>query len=174
MENEKEKQVKTHFGFVSFDSWRAALRKAPNSNWLKERNIGGNKKSKYIPLFVQQALCDLFFREFDVIQENYQVVQNEIICTVKISFLPDYPYSEHRYMTGVAAKPIQQDSGISASSFPTGKKANALEYNSPAARSAAVSNALTNFANIFGRNVNREIRNDYNMSDKKPKENTDE
>ena len=70
-------------------------------------------------------------------------------------------------MTGVAAKPIQQDKDMSASSFPVGKKVNALEYNTPATRSAAVSNALTNFANIFGRNLNRDVRNDYSMNEKK-------
>lgn len=166
---ENKDQITTYYNFVSFDEWRKALNKAPSNKWIKERNIGGNKKSKYIPLFLQQALADRIFREFDVIDQNYLIVANEIICSVKISYLPDFPDSEHRFMTGVSAKPIQQDSGISASSFPMGKKSNALEYNTPAGRSAAISNALTNFANIFGRNLNRDIRNDYSM-DPKPKE----
>lgn len=165
-----ENQIKSHFNFATFDQWRESLSKAPKREWTKSRNLGGNKKSTYIPLFVQQALADMFFREFDVIDENYVVVSNELICTVKIQFLPDYPDSEHRFMTGVAAKPIQQDSKIAASSFPTGKKTNALEYNAPASRSAAVSNALTNFANIFGRNLNRDVRNDYSMTKKQNKE----
>lgn len=162
-----EREIETYFNFKSFDDWRKALNKAPAEKWLRARKLGGDKKSTYVPLFVQQALADTFFREFDVINEEYQVVANEIICTVKITFLPDYPDSEHRFMTGVAAKPIQQDKDMSASSFPVGKKVNALEYNTPATRSAAVSNALTNFANIFGRNLNRDVRNDYSMNEKK-------
>ena len=165
-----ENEVKTFYQFKSFDEWRAALNKAPNDKWVKERGLSGSKKSKYIPLFIQQALADVFFREFDVIDEKYIVVANEIICTIKISFLADYPDSEHRFMTGVAAKPIQQDAGVSASGFPIGKKTNALEYNTPAARSASVSNALTNFGNVFGRNLNREVRNNYSIEGKKQKE----
>lgn len=166
---EDKKPNTTHFNFTNFDSWRDALNKAPNSKWILQRKLGGAKTSKYIPLFVQQALADTFFREFDVIEENYMVVSNEVLCTVKIHFLPDYPDSELRTMTGVAAKPIQQDANTPPSSFPTGKKANALEYNAPASRSAAVSNALTSFANIFGRNLNRDVRNDYTMTKKSDK-----
>lgn len=163
---ETQQPQTTHFNFISEDSWRKALKAAPSEKWILPRKLGGGKISKYVPLFVQQALADKFFREFDVIDEKYTMVSNEILCTVKIQFLPDFPDSEHRFMTGVASKPIQQDSGVSASSFPTGKKTNALEYNAPAARSAAVSNALNNFANIFGRNLNRDVRNDYSMEKK--------
>jgi hypothetical protein len=162
-----EKEIKTNYNFDSFDSWREALQKSPNENWLKERKIGSGKTSKYLPLFIQEALVSLFFREFDVVDQDYKVIANEIVFSVKISFLGDYPNSEHSFMTGIAAKPIQQDSGTSASSFPLGKKVNALEYNAPAARSAAISNALTTYANLFGRNVNRDIRNDYSMKSKK-------
>jgi hypothetical protein len=83
------------------------------------------------------------------------------MCTVKIQFLANYPNSEHRYMTGTGAKPIQQSSGSIASSYPDGKITNATEYNSPAARAAALSNALTTFANVFGRNLGRDTKNGF-------------
>lgn len=168
---EKPEENLSHFQFTDFDSWRKALNKAPNSKWILERSIGGNKKSKYIPLFVQQALADVFFREFDIVNHDIMVVANEIIVSVKIHFLPDYPDAQHRTMTGVAAKPIQQDSQTSPSSFPTGKKTNACEYNVPASKSAAISNALTSFANVFGKNLNRDVRNDYSLTEKKEKQN---
>lgn len=170
----KQPENTTFYNFNSFDSWREALSKAPSDKWILTRKIGSGKTSSYLPLFIQQALADLFFREFDVIDGRQEIVVNEIIYNVKISFLPDFPDSEHRFMTGVAAKPIQQDASTSASSFPIGKKSNALEYNAAAARSAAISNALTNFANIFGRNLNRDIRNDYSMEKKIKTEKTDE
>lgn len=168
---ETQQPQTTHFNFASEDAWRKALKAAPSTKWILTRSLGGSKKSSYIPLFVQQALADKFFREFDVIDEKYTMVANEILCTVKIQFLPDFPDSEHRFMTGVASKPIQQDSGTSPASFPLGKKTNALEYNAPASRSAAVSNALNNFANIFGRNLNRDVRNDYSMEKKEETKN---
>lgn len=172
MEN-KEPENTIHYQFKNEDEWRKALSKAPNAAWIMQRNLDkdGNKKSSYVPLFVQQALSELFFREFDIVKNDFKPIANEILCTVEISFLPDFPDALHRKMVGVAAKPIQQKGGSQASSFPDGKISNALEYNSPAAQSAAVSNALTNFANIFGRNLNRKVRNDYSMTEKKKQEN---
>lgn len=166
---EKEKIVNYHF--KDLDSFKEAVSKAPSKSMVLSRSLGGGKSSKYVPLFVQQAIADLFFRECDVISEDYQVVVNEIVCVVKLSLLPDYPDAEHRYITGVGAKPIQMESGSSASKFPLGKKTNALEYNTPAAKSAAISNALTTFGNIFGRNLNREVRDDYSIKPKKEEEN---
>lgn len=151
------------YKFKDNRDWQESLQEAPHANWIKERSLG-SKKSKYVPLFIQQALADLIFKEFDVVGEEYKVIQNEIICTVKIQFLPSYPDSEHRYMTGVAAKPIQQASGTPASHFPDGKLTNALEYNAPAARSAAISNALTSFGNIFGRNLGRDTPNNFSFT----------
>ena len=172
MENKEE--IKQIFQFKNREEWIQALQKEPNSSWIKERNLGNGKKSTYVPLPIQQALADKFFRECDVIDENYIVVVNEIISTVKISILPDYPFSEHRYITGTGAKPIQQDQGSFASTFPNGKKTNACEYNAPAARSAAISNALTTFANIFGRNLSREIKANFSFIRNKENGTTDE
>ena len=156
------------FNFKSREDWVQKLQESPKEEWLKERTLGGGKTSIYVPLFIQEALADLFFRECDIIEEKHSVVVNEIVFTVKLSILPDYPDSEHRIITGSASKPIQQDSGSSASSFPVGKKTNALEYNAPAARSAAKSNALTSFANIFGRNLGREgAKNNFSFVRKK-------
>lgn len=158
-----EEKVKQVFQFKDRESWIQALQNEPNEGWVKERVLGGGKTSHYVPLPIQQALADKFFRECDVIEEKYQVIVNEILCTVKICILPDYPDSEHRYITGTAAKPIQQDQGSFASSFPNAKKPNALEYNAPASRSAAISNAFTTFGNIFGRNLSREIKTGFSF-----------
>lgn len=161
MKNETE--IEQVFQFKNREEWVQALQKEPQDGWRKTRELGGSKTSTYIPLGVQQALADKFFRECDVIEEKYNLVVNEILCTIKMSILPDYPYSEHRTITGTASKPIQQDSGSFSSTFPNGKKTNALEYNAPAARAAAISNALTTFANIFGRNLGREIKANFSF-----------
>jgi hypothetical protein len=164
--NEIEKVYK----FKNHEDWKREQQLEPNSSWVKERKLGGSRKSLYVPLPIQQALADMFFREFDVFEEKYTLVVNEILCTVRISVLPDYPNSEHRIISGTAAKPIQQDSLSSASSFPNGKKTNAMEYNSPASRGAAISNALTTFANIFGRNLGRDVKNNFSFIKPKKEE----
>lgn len=165
-EKKAPKEYEKTYAFTDLIDFKKGLEKAPHSSWVKSRDLSGSKKSKYVPLYIQEALADKFFRECNVISENYMVVVNEIVCTVKMSALPDYPDSEHLHFTGTGAKPIQADAGSTPSKFPLGKKTNALEYNAPAARSAAISNAYTSFANIFGRNLNRDAVNNFSIGKK--------
>ena len=159
-------QTELKHNFKNREDWQRAINAAPSAGLIKERSLGGNKKSTYLPIEYQQALQDVFFDEFDVIDEKYQVVFNEIICTVKCQGLPSYPNADHRIFTGSGAKPIQCDSGAIVEKFPRGKKTNALEYNLPAARTTALSKALETIGNIFGRNLGRAVSADYNMSDR--------
>lgn len=157
-----ETETEEIYRFKDRQDWFLALQEAPNPSWLKTRDLG-KRKSSYIPLAIQQAVADLLFQEFDTVEEKYTLIQNELMCTIKIQFLPSYPNSEHRFMTGTGAKPIQQVKNSVASLFPDGKITNAIEYNAPAARAAAMSNALTSFANIFGRNLSREVPNNFSF-----------
>ena len=150
--------------FPNREAWQKALDAAPSKRLLKSRAIGMGKKSKYLPIEHQQAIQDIFFDEFDVIDEKYQVILNEVVCTVKCQGLPSYPNSEHRTFTGSGAKPIQCNAGASVDKFPKGKKTNALEYNLPAARTTAISKALETIGNKFGRNLGRAVVDDYNMA----------
>jgi len=159
----KIEEIEEVYQYKDKETWTQALQNSPPESWIKSRSLGNGKSSKYIPLGIQQALGDKFFRECDVVEENYQLIVNEILCTIKICYLPDYPHAEHRYMTGSGSKPIQMDANSSASKFPIGKKTNALEYNAPAARAAALSNAFTTFANLFGRNLGREMASDFSF-----------
>lgn len=162
-------EIELKHNFKNREEWRKALNKAPNDGWIQKRTLGGGKSSQYVPIPVQQALADIFFDEFDVFDESYTQIENEIICTVKIQILPSYPNSEHRVISGTGAKPISARSGSKPEDFPKGKIANALEYQAPNARSSAISNALDTFANIFGRNLGRAVSAGYNMSEKKKK-----
>jgi len=167
-----EKKVETseqEHNFKSRKDWLQALQHGPNSSLLKERSLGSGKKSTYLPLHYQQALCEVFFDEFDVIENRVDIVFNEIVCTVKCQGLPSYPNSEYRTFAGIASKPIQCNAGSNVALFPKGKKANALEYNAPASRSAAISNALSTLGNIFGRNLGRDVKDDYKMNQKPDK-----
>lgn len=166
----KEMQIpETVFQFKTEEDYKMALRASPAGSWVKERSLGGKKTSKYISLFIQEAIADKIFQQWDVIDEKYQIVVNEIICTVKIQYQPSYPGADIRFCTGSGAKPIQCDSNSVPSLFPKGKKTNALEYNTGASRSAAMSNAFTTLGNVFGRNLNRETSNNYSMDKKEDK-----
>lgn len=167
MSEVKETELKHQFG--SRASYKEALNNAPKDGWIDNRSLGMNKQSTYMPIQYQQALADKVFDEWNVVDEHYSVVINEIICTVKILALPSYPNSEHETFTGSSAKPIQARKGSLPELFPKGKLPNSLEYNVPAARSAAISNALSTKGNIFGRHLGRNISSGYNMSGKKKK-----
>jgi len=156
--------------FKDKESWQAALNCAPNNNWIKSRSLGAGRTSKYIPIERQQGLADYFFDECDVFDEKYTNILNEILCTVKISILPSYPNSEQRIISGTGAKAILCKSGSMAENFPKGKISNSLEFNAPAARAAAISNALSTFGNVFGRNLGRAVSAGFNLANNKRKE----
>lgn len=163
----KDKDSVEIYNFPDKASWKEALNASPKDSWIKSRSLGGSKTSSYIPIPIQQALADVFFEECDVIDESYQQVENEILCTVKISVLPSYPNSEHRTISGTGAKPIAARSGSPIEKFPKGKITNSLEYCAPNARVSAIGNALSTFGNVFGRNLGRAVSTNFNLSNSK-------
>lgn len=167
---EDKKPTKEIYNFKNKKAWKSALNKAPSEGWVKSRTLGGGKSSKYIPIPIQQALADIIFDEFDVVDEKYKQIENEILCTVKISCLPSYPNAEHRIITGTGAKPIAAKSGSLVHKFPQGKIPNSLEYCAPNARTSAIGNALATFGNVFGRNLGRAVSTGFNMSKNKKKD----
>jgi hypothetical protein len=149
------------YRYKDIEGFKLALSANPSQSWIKERSLGGGKSATYEPIELKEALADRVFRNWEVCDETYMNVLNEIVCTVKITALPDYPESEHILFTGSASKPVQCDKGAAVHEFPKGKKANALEYCLPAVRSEAIGNALETLGNLFGRNVARGVSNDF-------------
>ena len=142
------KETTEIYQFGSRKEWLEKLTEAPTSSLIKSRSIGSGKNSRYVPIGVQEALSDIFFRECDIIDTVIEIFNNQIIVRVKMSVLPNYPNAEHRIISGIGAKMM------------TSAK-NSLEYGAPASQAAAKSNALTNFGNIFGRNLNREFSDGF-------------
>lgn len=158
------------YRYKDFESYKVALSTPPPPAILKERSLGGNKTTTYEPIEVKQSFADVFFREWNVVDEKYFNILNEIVCTTKINALPDYPGADFITFTGSASKPIQIDAGTKTIpafkpfEFPKGKKANALEYCLPAVRSEAIGNAFETLGNIFGRSLGRSVSNDFGFN----------
>jgi len=150
-----------YYRYKDVEEFKLALSTNPSTSWMKDRALGGGKSATYEPIEIKEALADRIFRNWEVCDEKYMNVLNEIVCTVKITALPDYPGAEHILFTGSASKPVQCDKGAVVHEFPKGKKANALEYCLPAVRSEAIGNALETLGNLFGRNVARSVNNDF-------------
>lgn len=150
-----------YYRYKDVEEFKLVLAGAPQDAWMKERDLGAGKSVKYEPIEIKEALADRVFRVWEVSDEKYMNVLNEIVCTVKIIAVPDYPSAEHMSFTGSASKPVQCDKGAVVHEFPKGKKANALEYCLPAVRSEAIANALETLGNLFGRNTGRKVTNNF-------------
>ena len=144
------------FYFESREKYIEALNSVLPEDYIQKRTIP-NGTIEYIPAPIKEATADKFFHYWNVIGEDYTLLVNELICTVKLVFMPDYPGAEEHFCTGSAAVPVQMDRGASVAKFPAGKKTNALEYNLPAVRTEAIGNALNSLGNIFGRSLGRKI-----------------
>lgn len=161
MSENSEKLTKEYYRYKDVEAFKIVINNPPQPEWLQSRDLGGNKTAHYEPIEVKEALADRVFREWNVVDEKYMNVLNEIVCTVKIVALPDYPGADYITFTGSASKPVQCDSGSKVHEFPIGKKSNALEYCLPAVRSEAIGCALETLGNLFGRNINRKVSNDF-------------
>lgn len=150
-----------YYRYKDVEEFKLVLSATPDPKWMKSRALGGGKSASYEPIEIKEALADRVFRSWEVGDEKYMNVLNEIVCTVKIIAVPDYPGAEHMSFTGSASKPVQCDKGAIVHEFPKGKKANALEYCLPAVRSEAIGNALETLGNLFGRNIARGVSNDF-------------
>jgi hypothetical protein len=140
-----------------FENREAYLKKMDSllpDDFKQVRNVGSGTHV-YYPHVIKEAVADMMFRYWNIVDEKYAIMVNELVCTVKVVFLPDYPDAQEQSCTGSASTPIQMDSGAKPSDFPAKKKINSLEYNLPSVRTEAVSNAFHSLGNIFGRNLNR-------------------
>ena len=165
--------MEKEYRYANEAEYREALQHPPSKGMIKERKLGGDRVTKYIPIHTQEAIADMLFKEWNIIDESYVVIVNEVIATVKIQYLPDYPGADYMFCTGSGANVIQSKSGSKAEDFPIGKITNSLEYCLPAARSNAKSNALEELGNLFGRNVSRNVDNGYRIAIKKEEEKKD-
>jgi len=132
------------YRFKDQSAFRLALDDAPPGGWVKRRDFGGGRFSEYIPVAIIEALADIMFREWTVIEEKPLNTGNGIGFTIKIQALPDYPGADYIFFTGSGAVPFHDTK-------------NAVEYNFPSARIRAITTAFGELGNIFGRNTGRQV-----------------
>ena len=164
----EEKQKTITHRFESMQAYIEALNTPLPEKYKASRDLPTGKYS-YYPIHVKEALADAMFHYWNVISENYSLIANEILCTVTLQYLPDYPDSFEQTCTGSAASPVQMDKEAKIMDFPAKKKKNALEYNVPSVKSEAIANALGGLGNCFGRNVGRSVSEGFNFKNIKPK-----
>ena len=155
-----ENKVVETYKFPNRLAYLKALDSCMPDDYIQIRDLGGGRKSRYLPAPIKEAIADEFFFYWNVIDEDYSIIANEILCTVKLVYMPNYPSADEMICTGSAATPIQMESYSKVGEFPAKKKLNALEYNVPSVRTEAISNALGSLGNIFGRSLGRKFSKD--------------
>jgi len=149
--------MKENYKFATRELYLKALDSVLPDQFVQERSTGSGSVHRYYPFAIKEAVADDLFQNWNVTDENYIVIANEIVCTVRLTYVPSYPDAPELMCTGSAATPIQMNSGAKVTDFPQQKKLNALEYNLPSVRSEAISCALGGLGNVFGRNLSRKL-----------------
>lgn len=121
---------------------------------VQERDLdkAGKKKHRYLPIPIKDAIADYMFSYWNVIDEKYVILDNMLVCTIKLVYVPDYPEADELFCTGSAAVLIQSAK-------------NSLEYQLPAVRSESIGNAFGSLGNIFGRNLARVLKKGTDIPD---------
>lgn len=152
------------FNFKSREDYLKFIDSVLPSEYVQTRELRAGVSISYYPTAIQESVADMAFRSWHVTDENYIVIANELACTVRITYCPDYPGAEEMMCTGSAASPIQMSSGSKVGDFPAAKISNALEYNLPSVRSKAIGCALETIGNVFGRNLSRKLNAKQTLS----------
>ena len=155
--------MKQTFTFSNREEFLKAIDDVLPESYTQSRDLGAGKVHQYYATAIQEAVADNVLHYWHVTDEQYTLIANEIVCTVRITYMPSYPDAEEYMCTGSAATPIQMDSGANITDFPAKKKTNALEYNLPSVKSKAIGNALAGLGNIFGRNLSRKINKNQSV-----------
>ena len=152
------------YRFENRQDYLNALDSVMPNDYIKERKLSGSNVHHYIPQEIKESIADDIFFSWHIVDENYILIANEVVCTIKLQYQPNYPGADEYFCTGSAATPVQMIAGSKVTDFPAKKHLNALEYNIPSVRSEAIGNSFNSLGNIFGRNLNRkDVTNDFKI-----------
>jgi hypothetical protein len=133
------------------------LNQPPPDKWLKQHPYV--KNLKYLPIErVEYLLTRLFFR-WRVEIKDTKLIGNSIVVDIRLHYFNPV-LNEWDWQDGVGASPLQTDSGSGAIEF-NKLKSGAVMMSAPAAKSYAVKDAAEQIGAIFGKNLNRADKANY-------------
>lgn len=119
------------------------------------------KNTKYVPIsYIEMKLDELFFDGWNLEIKSYELVLNSIVVSVRITGLNPATGREF-YRDGIGSKAIQLNSNSKPMDI-SNIKSNGLELAFPAAKAQAFKNAAQSIGKVFGRDISREIQDEYN------------
>lgn len=140
------------------------LNQQPPASWLKEHPFV--KKLRYIPIErIEYLLTRLFFR-WRVEIKKTQLIGNSVCVEIRLHYFNPI-LNEWDWQDGVGAAPLQTDSGAGATEF-NKLKSGAVMMAAPAAKSYAVKDAAEQLGALFGKNLNRADKANYDSLAENP------
>lgn len=131
----------------------------PPKEWLKTSPFVGKGKVPYLPIERIEWLLKRIFKQFKVEVRQTQQIFNGIVVTVRIHYI-DPITGEWMYHDGIGAAEIQTKKGASAADM-SAINSNAIALCAPKAQSEALKKAAKNFGRLFGSDLTREGKMDY-------------
>ena len=75
--------TKIKYSFQNREEYIKALDSVMPEKWISKRSLGGGKTHRYLPIAIKDAIADDLFLEWNIIDEQFINLHNELICTVK-------------------------------------------------------------------------------------------
>lgn len=144
---------------IKIQKFTALMYKSPPAESIGETPDG---KAKTVTIsHIETTLDELFFGQWSLTDTHYQREFNEVIGSGVLTVINPITGREIK-RTGFAAIQITQDAGSSLSQFNDTKKKNALDLSFPKLKAEILKNAAQSLGPIFGRDLNRKIKDTYN------------
>lgn len=154
---------------MKLEQFIAALSKQPPSNELKATP---DNKARFLPIdFVETKLDELFFGMWETVNFKWNVIANEVVGSLELKvFNPN----ANTWLTRTGAASIQimvdavpddiknnRQAKNRWALDPENKKSNALDMGFPKLKTECLKNAAISLGNAFGRNLNRQEKDNY-------------
>lgn len=120
-----------------------------------------DRKAKTVSISsIEMLLDEFFFGQWDLVNVTFEQIFNEIAGTGELVCVHPVTGREIR-RTGFASIVITQDAGSAVTDFNTTKKKNALDLSFPKLKSEILKNAAQSLGKVFGRDLNRRVKDEY-------------
>jgi len=144
--------------FKGIEMMQEYMNKQPEKNKIKINKLARN--SQYLEIGeIEKQLDEIYLGLWDTSNFEYKVIVNEITASIELKVF--HPLA-HIWLTriGVASKQIMVRKETSPMEV-TNKIQNCLLTVMPALKAECIKNAAKSLGSLFGRNLNRDIEEDY-------------
>jgi hypothetical protein len=145
------------------------LNQQPPSNWLEDNPGAKDKKGnplKYLPIERVEYLLTRIFFQWKCEIKKTQLIGNSVVVEIRLHYFNPVT-DDWDWQDGIGAVPLQTKKGFGAIDFMQ-LQSNAVMLAAPAAKSYAIKDAAHMLGAIFGKNLIREDKMNYDSLAENP------